>query len=75
MKRYNIERNKDIALLVLSGKTLDFACGKYGLTRERARQITAKYCRLKNSEFYSTMPKSKTCIKWLRENKHMFIDA
>lgn len=76
IKRANMPaRNVEIVSLVLDGDTLESVAIKYGLTRARVHQITAKYCRLKNKEFYAQMPQCNTVnLEWLRENKEKFID-
>jgi len=69
-----ITRNMKIVKMVLNGASCSVAAKHYELQSERARQITAKYCRIANPEKYAQMPNCTTVdLPWLRENKDDFL--
>ena len=70
----HVSRNVAITAVVLNGTRCQDAAKEHGLTTERARQVTAKCCRLANKTMYDKMPECKTTdIRWLRDNKEHFL--
>ena len=69
-----IERDIQIANLVISGATCEKVANEFHLTRERVRQIVKKECRRRNREWFAAMPsdKAKFDIKWIRQHRLVF---
>ena len=69
-----VDRNMEIARAVLKGGSCASVAKDHNVAPERARQITAKYCRIANRERYNEMPERRTVdLPWLRENKADFL--
>ena len=70
----NIARNVEIVKAVLNGRSPNKVAIEFGLSRERTRQLTTKYCRIANREAYGRMPKCLTVnMPWLQAHRDEFI--
>ena len=71
------ERNKKIAIMVLSGETYNIVAKKFSLSRARIGQITCALCHRAMPEIYKVHRKSTGTVKMnvLRNHAREFVDA